>query len=201
MHFFILSLLTLSLIMDLRKLIKDITSKMQKALEHFLHELSTLHTGKASPAMVENILVDVYGTGAMRLKEICAITVPDAHMIVLQPWDKAAIKPIEKALHEAKLGFSPRVNGNVVQCPTPPLSGDRRKEIVKSAQRLAEESRISIRNARTEGKKKSEEAKKAGLVGEDDCRRTEKTLQELTDQFVAEIDSHLKHKEKELLTV
>ena len=182
------------------EILKKAKADMQKAVDHTLHELSTIHTGKASPAMVENITVDVYGSN-MRLMEIAAITTPDSRTISIQPWDKGTQQPIEKAIMTAGLGLNPIGRGNSILCPLPELSGERRKDLVKMTHSLGENGRVGIRAARQEAMTAIKTALKDKEVSEDDAKRAEKEIQALTDKFVKEIDEHLKHKETELTTV
>jgi ribosome recycling factor len=180
-----------------KEIIDDTNSTMAKAVDHTLHDFSTLHTGKASPSMVENVMVDAYGS-SMRLRDMAAITTPDPRTIQIQPWDKSVIQPIEKAIQTANLGLNPSVDGSVVRIPIPELSGERRQELVKVAHRMAEDGRISVRHSRKDALDLLKESKKDGDLSEDDFKRYEKDVQALTDKFVAEIDEHLKSKETEL---
>jgi len=180
--------------------INEMNQKMSKAVEHALHEFNTLHTGKASPSMVENIMVDVYGS-MMRLKEVAAITTPDARMIQVQPWDKGAIKPIEKAIQTSSLGINPSVDGPVIRLPLPDLSRERRQELAKVCQRMAEDGRVSIRHARRDTLDALKKAQKDGDISEDDLKRFEKEIQQQHDKYIKDLDQHLHHKEKELLAV
>lgn len=170
--------------------------KMKKAVDHTLHEFSSIHTGKANPTMLEGVMVDAYGA-QVRLKECAAITTPDAHMIVVQPWDRSIIKSIEKAIQVANLGFNPSIDGNIVRIPLPQMSRERRQEFVKVAHRMAEEGRVHVRNVRRDV---LESVKKAKLP-EDDAKRLEKDIQTATDKSIAEINTHVASKEKELLAV
>ena len=186
--------------MNEHPLITETTGHMTKALDHTLQEFSAIHTGKASPTMVEGIMVEAYGS-QMRLKEVSAITTPDARLIQVQPWDKSLVKTIEKAIQLANIGINPSVDGNVVRLSLPDLSGERRKELAKVAHRLAEEGRVSVRHARHEGLAALRKLQKNGEISEDDLKRHEKEIQQHTDRFIKEIGDHLAHKEKELLTV
>ena len=172
---------------------------MTKSVEHVLNEFTTLHTGKANTSMVENIGVDVYGS-SMKLRDIAAITTPDAKTIQIQPWDKSSVQPIEKALIDAKLGIFPAVTGEIIRLPIPELSGERRQELCKMAQGMAENGRIGIRAARKESMDKLKELQKTGLP-EDDYARYEKEVQKETDGAVARINSSLSNKEDELKQV
>ncbi len=174
--------------------------KMKKALDHTLHEFSSIHTGKASPTMVEGVMVEAYGS-QMRLKECAAITTPDAHMIQIQPWDKGLTKAIEKAIQQANLGLNPAVDGQLVRVPLPQLSRERRQEFVKVAHRMAEEGRVHIRNIRRDTMDAVKKAQKDGKISEDDLKRLEKDVQLATDKTIKEIGDHLAKKEKELLSV
>lgn len=174
-------------------------SEMQKSVDHVLHEFSTLHTGKANTSMVENITVDVYGSN-MKLRDVAAITTPDARTIQIQPWDKASTAPIEKALLEAKIGINPIVTGEIIRLPIPELSGERREELCKMAQGFAEQGRIGIRASRKEAMDSLKEAQKEGLP-EDDFKRAEKDVQKKTDDNVTKINEALSSKEDDLRKV
>ena len=177
-------------------ILTDAQTRMKKSVDHTLHEFSTIHTGKASPAMVEGIMVEAYG-GMQQLKACAAITTPDPRLIQVQPWDKSLTRAIEKALQQANIGINPIVDGNLIRLPFPDLSRERRLEFVKTAHRLAEEGRVHVRNVRRDV---HEQAKKAKLP-EDDAKRLEKDIQAATDKAIKDIDTHLAHKEKELVTV
>jgi ribosome recycling factor len=169
---------------------------MKKALDFTLHEFSSIHTGKATPVMVESVMVEAYGS-QMRLKECAAITTPDSRMIQIQPWDPALTKAIEKAIQVANLGFNPVVDGKIVRVPLPDMSRERRLEFVKTAARIAEEGRVHIRNIRRDI---MESVKKAKLP-EDEAKRLEKDVQAATDKAIKDIGDHFASKEKELLAV
>ena len=178
----------------------DAQARMKKAVEHTLHEFSTLHTGKASPAMVESIMVEAYGS-MMPLKGCAAITTPDPRMILVQPWDKGVLRAIEKALQMANIGVNPVVDGSVIRLPFPDLSRERRQEFVKTAHRLAEEGRVSVRHIRRDAMEAAKKLKKDNKISEDDEKRLEKDVQAATDKAIKDIDAHLAAKEKDLLTV
>jgi ribosome recycling factor len=172
---------------------------MKKCIDHANHEFSTLHTGKANSSMVENISVDVYGS-AMKLRDVAAITTPDARTIQIQPWDKSTCAPIEKALIDAKIGITPLITGEIIRLPIPELSGERREELCKMAQGFAENSRIGIRASRKEAMDSLKLAQKDGLP-EDDYKRAEKEVQKITDDAVASINDALSAKENDLRQV
>src|SRR5471030_1601225 len=177
-------------------LLADAQSKMKKAVDHTLHEFASIHTGKATPAMVEGVMVEAYGS-QMRLKECAAITTPDARLIQIQPWDASLTKAIEKAIQVANLGLNPIVDGKVIRLPLPDMSRERRQEFVKTASRIAEEGRVHIRNIRRDV---LEGVKKAKLP-EDESKRLEKDVQAATDKAIKDIGDHFTAKEKELLAV
>lgn len=177
-------------------ILTDASTRMKKTVDHTLHEFSTIHTGKASPSMVEGIMVEAYG-GMQQLKACAAITTPDPRLIQVQPWDKSLTRAIEKALQQANIGVNPIVDGNLIRLPFPDLSRERRLEFVKTAHRLAEEGRVHVRNVRRDV---LEQVKKAKLP-EDETKRLEKEIQTATDKAIKDIDTHLAHKEKELTTV
>lgn len=177
-------------------ILTDAQTRMKKAVDHTLHEFSTIHTGKASPAMVENVAVEAYGS-TMPLKQCAAITTPDARMIQIQPWDQGLGKAIAKAIIDANIGLNPIVDSKVIRVPLPEMSRERRQEFVKTAHKLAEEGRVHVRNVRHGALDTLKKAK----LSEDETKRMEKDIQTATDKAIAEINSHLAHKEKELLTV
>ncbi len=177
-------------------IVNDAQVRMKKAVDHTLHEFSTIHTGKASPAMVENVMIDAYGS-QMRIKDCAAINTPDPRVILITPWDAGLTKAIEKGIQIANIGFNPVVDAKTVRVPLPDMSRERRQEFVKVAHKLAEEGRVHVRNVRRDA---MDGLKKAKLP-EDESKRTEKELQTLTDKFIKEIESHLASKEKELLVV
>jgi ribosome recycling factor len=177
-------------------LLTEANAKMKKALDFTLHEFSSIHTGKATPVMVEGVMVEAYGS-QMRLKECAAITTPDSRMIQIQPWDPGLTKAIEKAIQVANLGFNPVVDGKIVRVPLPDMSRERRQEFVKTASRLAEEGRVHIRNIRRE----TMESVKRGKFPEDETKRLEKDVQAATDKAIKDIGDHFASKERELLAV
>lgn len=188
---------------DPQAIVKETRTKMSKAVDHTLHEFSTLHTGKASPTMLDGINVSVaaYGGAHSPVKDLAAISTPDVRTIQIQAWDKSVVGDIRKAIEAANLGFNPLVDGAVIRINVPELSGDRRKELVKVASNMAEEGRIRIRQTRQEGMNHLKQLQKAGTISEDEQKRHEKTIQKITDEKTEEIAEHLEHKEKELTTV
>lgn len=174
----------------------DAQARMKKSVDHTLHEFANIHTGKASPTMVDSVMVESYGS-MMRIKDCAAISTPDARQIVIQPWDKGALQAIVKGIQIANIGLNPRVDGSVVRIGLPEMSRERRQEFVKIAQRHAEEGRVQVRNVRRDV---LENVKKAKLP-EDEAKRVEKDIQTATDKSIDDINKHLAAKEKDLLTV
>ena len=181
-------------------ILTDTQARMKKAVDHTLHEFSSIHTGKASPAMVEGVMVEAYGS-MMPLKNCAAISTPDPRLIQVQPWDKGLLRAVEKALQQANLGINPIVDGSLIRLPFPDLSRERRAEFVKIAHRLAEEGRVAVRHIRRDAMEAGKKLKKDGKLGEDDEKRLEKDVQTHTDKSIKEIDTHLASKEKELMAV
>jgi ribosome recycling factor len=181
-------------------ILTDLQARLKKALDFTLHEFSSIHTGKASPSMVEGVMVEAYGS-MMRLKECAAISTPDARLIQVQPWDKGLIRAVEKALQQANLGINPIVDGGLIRLPLPDLSKERRLEFVKIAHKLAEDGRVNLRHARRDAMEAAKKAKKDGKISEDEEKRLEKEIQAATDKAIKDVDTHLAHKEKELTTV
>ena len=177
-------------------LLTEANTKMKKALDRTVHDFASIHTGKATPTMVEGVMVEAYGS-MMRLKECAAITTPDARMIQIQPWDAGLVKAIEKAIQAANLGFNPVVDGKLIRVPLPDMSRERRLEFVKTASRIAEEGRVQIRNIRRDVM----ETVKKSKFPEDETKRLEKDIQAATDKAIKDIGEHFTAKEKDLLAV
>lgn len=186
--------------MDIQGELKKTDELMKKAVEHVFHEFDSVHTGKATPAMVENVMVEAYGTNS-RLRDIAAITTPDSSTIRVQPWDKSVLKDVEKAILAANIGFTPAIMGDAVRCPVPSLSGERRQELVKICHDMAEQGRVRVRNVRRDSLDAAKKLQKAGGATEDDLKRFEKEVQNLTDKCVAEINKSLESKEADLKQV
>ncbi|MDD3179759.1 MAG: ribosome recycling factor [Opitutaceae bacterium] len=181
-------------------ILNDMQARMKKALDHTLHEYGAIQTGKASPTMVEGVMVEAYGSH-LRLKECAAITTPDARLIQIQPWDKSIIRNVEKALQTANLGINPIVDGSLIRMPLPELSRERRQEFAKVAHKLAEEGRVTVRRIRHDAIEALKKLQKDGRISEDELKRYEKEVQATTDKFIKDIDTHLAQKEQELLKI
>lgn len=182
--------------------IKNATDTMTKAVEHAIHEFAAVRTGKASPALVENIDVHVQAYGShMKLKQLAMISTPEARLIRIEPFDPGTLKDIERAIQESKLGLNPAIEGKVIRLPVPVLSEERRQQMVKTIKQMAEEARVRVRSARREAIEALKKEQKDGKITEDDLRRGEKEVQTITDKKIADIDHHVASKEKEVLTV
>ena len=181
-------------------LLTDAKERMAKSVEACLHELATVRTGRASPHLLDRVVVDYYGTETP-LRQLSQVAATDARLLTLTPYDKNAIKAIEKAILESDLGLTPSNDGNVIRLQIPELNEERRRDLVKVVHNVAEESRIAVRNIRRDVMHDLRELKKEGEVGEDDERRAEAELQKRTDGAIGEIEALLKAKEEEILEV
>lgn len=173
---------------------------MEKSVDYMIHEFSSVRTGKASPALVENIDVQAYGS-AMKLKQLALITTPEPRLLVVQPFDAGTVRDIEKALKESKIGITPAVDGKIIRLPIPELSEDRRKDLVRSLRHMAEEARVRVRGNRRTAMDEAKKIEKAGQLTEDQLRDLEGDIQKLTDRFVKSIDDHIERKEAEVMKV
>ena len=178
----------------------ETTDKMHKAVEHTLTEFGGVRTGRASPAFVEKLPIDYYGS-EVPLQQIAGFAVPEARMLVIQPYDASAIKAIEKAIQNSDLGVNPSNDGKVIRLSFPPLTAERRKDYVKMVKHMAEEGRVAVRNLRRAARHDLEAMEKDHDISSDELERAEKELEKVTHAQIAEIDSALEHKEKELLEV
>lgn len=178
----------------------DCRAKMAKALEHTRGEFAAIRTGRAAPALVEKLKVDYYGSD-VPLQQVAGIQVPEAKLMVITPYDKGALKAIEKAILNSDLSINPSNDGTVIRLSIPPLTEERRKALVKVAHNKAEEGHVSVRNLRRSARKDLEGLEKDGDISSDELDRAEKDLERLTHEFVADIDRVLQHKEEELLVV
>jgi ribosome recycling factor len=185
---------------EAQAVLRSADEKMRKAAEVTHDDLNRIRTGRASPALVEKISIDYYGT-ATPLNQLASINVPEPRLLVIQPYDKATIGTIEKAILASDLGVTPSNDGNVIRLPFPQLTEERRKELIKVAHHRTEEGRVAVRNVRRHAKEELERFQKDGKISEDELRRAEKDLQRETDAHVAEVDKLLEHKEKELREV
>ncbi len=180
--------------------LKSAEPRFKKTIEMLEADLLTIHTGRASVSLVDNITVDAYGTKTP-IKALASITVTDSRSILIQPWDRGNITQIEAAVRESDLGLNPVNNGDSLRINLPELTEERRKEFVKVVKEKAENSKISIRNIRGEVANEIKKAKNDGLIGEDDMYRGEQELQKVVDRYNKEVEERLEQKEKELLTI
>ena len=173
---------------------------MEKSVDFMVHEFAAVRTGKASPALVENVDVQAYGS-AMKLKQLALITTPEPRLLVVQPFDAGTVRDIEKALNESRIGITPSVDGKIIRLPIPELSEERRKDLVRSLGKMAEEARVRVRANRRTALDEAKKLKASGGLTEDGLRDTEGEVQQLTDRFVKSIDEHLSRKEAEIMKV
>lgn len=186
--------------MTLDDFLLDAEDKMSKTEQVVVNGFTGVRTGKASPALVENLLVEVYGS-QMRVRELAGITTPEPRTLAIQPWDANSLHPIEKAVLKSNLGLSPSIQGKVIRIFFPELSQERRQEFVKIVRKMAEDGRVAIRHVRRDAMEQLKKHAHDSGITEDDVEHAEKELQKLTDQYIAKVDAHLAHKDKEIMTV
>jgi len=180
--------------------IAAVEPKMQRAIEAMERDFAGIRTGRASTALVERITVEYYGTQTP-LNQVAGISTPDAHLIVIQPWDRSVLSAIEKAITRSDIGLTPNVDGTVVRLNVPPLTEDRRHELVKQVRRRAEEARVEVRNHRREAGDVLKKALRDGDLSEDEERRELESLQRVTDRQIEGVDARVERKEAEILEV
>jgi ribosome recycling factor len=179
---------------------KPYQEKMQKRLDSLSHEVGAIRAGRANPAVLDKLRVDYYGTPTP-VNQICQISVPEPRSLVIQPYDSSALKGVEKAILTSDLGINPQNDGKVIRLNFPPLTEERRKDLIKTVARYCEEARVSVRGIRREAMEDFKALKKKSEMTEDDLKASEKDLQELTDSFIKKVDAVYAEKEKELLSV
>ena len=184
--------------------IEDILDTMEEGMmnaeEAMKNDIAAIRTGKASTVLVENLMIEYYGTNT-RLRDIAGLSTPDARTIAIQPWDQSAVHAIEKAIINSNIGISPVSDGKIVRLPIPPLSEDRRIALAKQVKARTEEARVAVRNARRDANEAAKKAQKASEITEDELKMAEKDLQKITDDNCKELDKLLDIKEKELMSV
>ncbi|MDD5583954.1 MAG: ribosome recycling factor [Candidatus Omnitrophica bacterium] len=180
-----------------KQTLKEVEDEMKKAIEATKREFSELRSGRANPKMVEGVRVNYYGTPTL-LREIATISVPEARMLVISPWDPTSVKEIERAILQSELGITPVNDGKVIRLIVPPLSEERREDLAKIVKKVSEEGKVSVRTIRQNGKDKIKTLEKEKKISEDDRFASEADLQKLTDKYIADIDKLLADKEKEL---
>src|SRR3982075_1389658 len=173
---------------------------MEKNLDYMMHEFSAVRTGKASPGLVENLDVEAYGS-TMKLKQLALITTPEPRLLVVQPFDAGTVQDIERALKESKIGITPAVDGKIIRLPIPELSEERRKDLVRSLGKMAEEARVRVGANRRAALDEAMKLKASGGLNEDGLHDLESQVQKLTDRFVKSVDDHLSRKESEIMKV
>jgi ribosome recycling factor len=184
--------------LDLNKLINDSRAHMQKSIDHLEVELGKIRAGRANPSMLDGLHVDYYGTN-MPLSQVSNISTPDARTLMIQPWEKNMLQPIEKAIQAANLGFNPQNDGTVIRINVPTLTEERRKDLVKKSKAEAEHARVAIRSTRRDANEHAKRDSKG--MPEDVVKDAEDKIQKMTDQFIALVDKHLETKEKEIMTI
>jgi ribosome recycling factor len=185
---------------EVREILKDAEGRMKSAIHALEEELSGVRTGRASPALVEKLMVDYYGTPTP-LYQMASISVPEALLITIKPFDKSSLKDIEKAILNSDLRITPGNDGSIIRLPLPPLTQDRRKELVKIVHHRLEDARVAVRNVRRSAIDDVREYEKEHLISEDDSRQGQDDIQKLTDKYVGQIDSVGKRKEDEIMAV
>jgi ribosome recycling factor len=178
----------------------DAEQKMHGAVSVTREELASIRTGRANPKLLDRLSVDYYGT-LVPLRDLASFSVPEPRLLVIQPYDRTAMASMEKAIMTSDLGLTPSNDGNVIRLSFPPLTEERRKDLIKLAKERVEEGRVSVRNVRRHAKETLERLERDHGISEDELRRAEQQIQRLTDQFVAEMDQLLEHKEKDLMEV
>ncbi len=181
-------------------IVADAKAHMQKAVEAAKREFASVRTGRATPALLERVTVEYYGTPTP-ITQVATVTVPEPRLLLIQPWDKSLVRDIERAIQKSDLGLVPNNDGTLIRLPIPSLTGERRKDLAKLAHKQAEEARVAVRNIRRDHKDKLERLEKKGELSEDEVRRAVDELQKLTDRHIAEIDTLLSAKEKEITEV
>jgi ribosome recycling factor len=179
-------------------LLTEAEQKMQAAVEHVVSEFSTVRTGRANPQLLHRISVEYYGSPTP-LQQLASISVPEPRLLVVHPFDKSTVNDVEKAIQQSDLGLNPTNDGSVVRIAFPPLTEERRKDLIKLVRHMAEEARVAVRNVRRHSKSEMEELH--GEISDDDIRRGEDELQKLTDRHIEQVDKLLVNKEEELLEV
>ncbi len=178
----------------------ETSDRMSKTVDNFKKELSRIRTGRASPTLLEGITVEYYGS-PMPVNQVATITIPEARLILVQPWEKNMLGPIEKAIQASDLGLNPQNDGNLIRLPIPALNEERRKELYKNCKKISEDSKIAIRNIRRDENEKLKKAEKDKEITQDEQKKSLDEIQKLTDTFIKAIDEQLEIKEKEIMEV
>ncbi len=184
----------------IKDVLRETEDKMKKSVQSLQKDLGGLRAGRATPALLEKLVVEYYGVPSP-VHQVAGVTVPDARTLVIQPWDKALLKPIEKAIQKSDLGLTPNSDGSVIRLSIPPLTTERRNELVKVAKKKAEEARVAIRNLRRDANEMVKKLEKDGSASEDQAKKGQEEVQKLTDKYVKEADEVLLAKEAEIMEV
>jgi len=184
----------------LEEISNEARSHMDKAIEHLHHELATIRTGKANASLLDSIQVEYFGQ-KVPLKQVANVAVPDPRLITVQPWDKTVVPDIEKAIQASELGLNPQSDGTLIRLPVPPLTEERRKELVKVARRMAEEARVALRNIRRHANDELKKLEKSHEISEDNMHTKQEEIQKVTDAHVKNVDATLEAKEKEIMEI
>lgn len=184
---------------DVKTILDNTKGLMEKAISHLESELQKVRAGKANPVMLENITVDYYGS-KVALSNTASINTQDSRTLIIQPWEKSMLTPIEKAIQQANLGLNPQNDGVIIRIMVPPLTEERRKDLTKMAKNLGEDAKVGVRSARKDAMEQVKKLQKDGLP-EDEAKDSETKIQTLTDAHVVKIDKHIEQKEKEIMTV
>ncbi|UCD56194.1 MAG: ribosome recycling factor [Candidatus Hydrogenedentota bacterium] len=183
-----------------KEVLSTTREKMNKTMEHIRHEFSTIRTGRASASLLDGIDVEYYGS-SVPVNQIANISVPEARLLLITPYDKSGLGAIEKAILKSDLGLTPNNDGKVIRIPIPELTEERRKNLVKIVRRLAEDNRVSLRNARREANERAKKGEKTGEISEDESHRIMDEIQKVTDEYIEKIEELLEAKEKEIMEV
>ncbi|MCR8994837.1 ribosome recycling factor [Brevibacillus sp. 7WMA2] len=183
-----------------QNILKDMEDRMSKAIQTLKKDLATLRAGRATPAMLDKIMVDYYGTPTP-INQLANVVAPEPRMLQVQPWDKSALKDIDKAIMQSDIGLTPTNDGSVIRIAVPPLTEERRRDLVKVANKSGEDAKVAIRNVRRDANDGIKKLEKAASISEDESRGHQETVQKTTDKFIAEVDKIVKDKEKDILEV
>jgi ribosome recycling factor len=179
---------------------QETRQRMTKSIDSLKKDLSRIRTGRASPALLDGLSIDYYGS-PMPINQVATVSIPEARMIIIQPWEKTMLTAIEKSIQASDLGLNPQNDGNLIRVPIPPLNEDRRRDLVKNCKKLSEDAKIAIRNVRRDGNEKLKMAEKDKAINQDDSKKALERIQKLTDEFIKITDDLLVVKEKEVMEI
>lgn len=181
------------------EIIKEMKRKMDRALEVLSHDFARIRTGRASVALLEGIKVDAYGS-SLPISQVASLAAPEPRLLTVQPWDTALMSDLEKAILRSDLGLTPSNDGKIIRIPIPPLTTERRKELVKSTKKMAEESKVALRNLRRDANEQIKELKKDKLLAEDEAFKAQEEVQKITDDYIKKLEALAAEKEKEIMS-